>query len=49
MGVLAFFAALLTVVMSFGRWHETHSPLWLAVSIALLVLTLVGGLFGRGK
>ncbi|WP_181442601.1 hypothetical protein [Streptomyces tateyamensis] len=49
MGVLAFFAALLAVVMSFGRWHETGSPVWLAVSIALLILTLAGSLFGRGK
>jgi hypothetical protein len=49
MGVLAFFGALLAVLMAFGRWHETNSPVWLAVSIALLLLTLLGGLFGRGK
>jgi hypothetical protein len=49
-GVLGFFAALLLVVMGFGRWHETHSPYWLGGSIALLVLTLVGGLTsGKNK
>ncbi|MFI9273762.1 hypothetical protein ACIGXM_24070 [Kitasatospora sp. NPDC052896] len=49
MGALGFFAALLVVVMGMGRWHETHSPYWLAGSIALLVLTLIGALTSRRK
>jgi hypothetical protein len=49
MGVFAFFAGLLLVVMGFGRWRETGSPYWLAGSIALLVLVLVGALTGKKK
>ncbi|GAA4848067.1 hypothetical protein [Kitasatospora terrestris] len=49
MGVLAFFAGLLLTVMGLGRWHETGSPWWLAGSIALLVLVLIGGLTGGKK
>ncbi|WP_157536785.1 hypothetical protein [Kitasatospora mediocidica] len=49
MGVLGFFAALLVVLMGFGRWHETHSPYWLGGSIALLLFTLVGALQSRRK
>lgn len=49
MGILAFFAALLAVVMGLGRWHETHSVYWLAGSLVLLLLTLIGALQSRGK
>ncbi|WP_158702140.1 hypothetical protein [Kitasatospora sp. MMS16-BH015] len=47
MGALGFFAALLVVVMGMGRWEETGSPWWLGGSIALFVLTLIGGLTSR--
>ncbi|MDH6110454.1 UDP-N-acetylmuramyl pentapeptide phosphotransferase/UDP-N-acetylglucosamine-1-phosphate transferase [Kitasatospora sp. MAP12-15] len=49
MGVLAFFAALLAVLMGLGRWHETQSPYWLAGSLVLLLLTLIGALQSRRK
>ncbi len=47
MGALGFFAALLLSVMGMGRWKETGSPYWLAGSIVLFVLTLIGGLSSR--
>lgn len=49
MGVYAFFAGLLLVLMGLGRWHETGSPYWLAGSLVLLLLMLVGAMTGRKK
>ncbi|MFB7663854.1 hypothetical protein ACFC1R_07870 [Kitasatospora sp. NPDC056138] len=49
MGALAFFAGLLLSVMGMGRWKETGSPFWLAGSIAIFLLTVIGAFTGGRK